>query len=150
MHTLLFLCTGNYYRSRLAEELFNHYAEAAGLDWRADSAGLSDDFEGLKAVNLHKMSTTTVAYLEKRGLPIQGRNRLPREITGEDLDRADRIIALDDEEHPPLVALRPWLHEAEIEYWDVRDLDRQTAGTATEAIDQKVKALVDDLAHPQA
>ena len=26
--TVLFLCTGNYYRSRFAEELFNHEADA--------------------------------------------------------------------------------------------------------------------------
>ncbi|MDP0499738.1 MAG: low molecular weight phosphatase family protein [Verrucomicrobiota bacterium JB022] len=145
MQTLLFLCTGNYYRSRLAEELFNHYAVEKNLDWRADSAGLSHDFEGLKAVNLHKMSTRTVAYLQERGLPIQGRERLPREITPQDLEKAARIIALDDDEHPPLVALRPWLEETEIEYWDVRDLDRETAEVATAAIDQKVQALVEEL-----
>ena len=35
--TVLFLCTGNYYRSRFAEELFNHHAERAGDDWIAQS-----------------------------------------------------------------------------------------------------------------
>jgi len=39
--TVLFLCTGNYYRSRFAEELFNHHAERAGLDWTAQSRGLA-------------------------------------------------------------------------------------------------------------
>jgi protein-tyrosine-phosphatase len=34
---VLFLCTGNYYRSRYAEELFNHLARAEGLGWRAFS-----------------------------------------------------------------------------------------------------------------
>ena len=41
MKTLLFLCTGNYYRSRYAEELFNHRAAPAGLNWRAQSRGLA-------------------------------------------------------------------------------------------------------------
>jgi len=36
---VLFLCTGNYYRSRYAEELFNHLARAEGLSWRAISRG---------------------------------------------------------------------------------------------------------------
>ena len=39
--TVLFLCTGNYYRSRFAEELFNHQAERADLDWIAQSRGLA-------------------------------------------------------------------------------------------------------------
>jgi len=37
--TVLFLCTGNYYRSRHAEAVFNHHAERLGLGWRAVSRG---------------------------------------------------------------------------------------------------------------
>jgi len=37
--TVLFLCTGNYYRSRFAEFLFNALAAEAGVDWVAESAG---------------------------------------------------------------------------------------------------------------
>jgi protein-tyrosine phosphatase len=39
--TVLFLCTGNYYRSRFAEELFNHHAERCGIGWVAHSRGLA-------------------------------------------------------------------------------------------------------------
>ena len=39
--TVLFLCTGNYYRSRYAEELFNDLARSAGLGWTAASRGLA-------------------------------------------------------------------------------------------------------------
>ena len=38
---MLFLCTGNYYRSRFAELLFNHLAKQRGLDWQATSRGLA-------------------------------------------------------------------------------------------------------------
>jgi hypothetical protein len=34
---ILFLCTGNYYRSRYVEELFNHRAKIESLPWRAFS-----------------------------------------------------------------------------------------------------------------
>src|SRR6185369_2827587 len=37
---VLFLCSGNYYRSRFAELFFNHLPAAEGLSYRADSAGL--------------------------------------------------------------------------------------------------------------
>ena len=39
--TVLFLCTGNYYRSRFAEVLFNSVASKMGLSWRAASRGLA-------------------------------------------------------------------------------------------------------------
>ena len=38
---VLFLCTGNYYRSRFAESLFNSVAGKMGLPWRASSRGLA-------------------------------------------------------------------------------------------------------------
>jgi len=41
MNKILFLCTGNYYRSRFAEHLFNWLAVKQGLDWQADSRGLA-------------------------------------------------------------------------------------------------------------
>jgi hypothetical protein len=37
---VLFLCTGNYYRSRFAEVLFNARAAEAGMAWVAASRGL--------------------------------------------------------------------------------------------------------------
>jgi hypothetical protein len=43
MNRILFLCTGNYYRSRFAEILFNWHARQRGLRWTADSRGLALD-----------------------------------------------------------------------------------------------------------
>jgi len=38
--TALFLCTGNYYRSRFAECYFRHLSAKYQLPWLADSRGL--------------------------------------------------------------------------------------------------------------
>ena len=40
MREILFLCTGNYYRSRFAEVLFNHLARESGVKAHAASRGL--------------------------------------------------------------------------------------------------------------
>ena len=38
---ILFVCSGNYYRSRFAEAVFNHEATRRNLPWRAFSRGLA-------------------------------------------------------------------------------------------------------------
>src|SRR5689334_1202389 len=60
---VLFLCSGNYYRSRFAEILFNHFAKARGLDWHADSRGLAKEFGKW---NVGPISPYTVKAIEER------------------------------------------------------------------------------------
>ena len=38
---MLFICTGNVYRSRFAEAVFNHHAEQREIPWTAFSRGLA-------------------------------------------------------------------------------------------------------------
>lgn len=58
MKSVLFLCTGNYYRSRFAEIYFNWHAPQQGLLWKAVSRGL-----GLDPCNLGPLSLHTVLRL---------------------------------------------------------------------------------------
>jgi len=61
---VLFICTGNYYRSRFAEAVFNHRAQALGLPYRAFSRGLAIDLaQG-------DLSALTQRALEERGIPL--------------------------------------------------------------------------------
>ncbi len=57
----LFVCTGNFYRSRFAEAVFNHEAGHAGLGWRAFSRGLRPH------LNEGDLSPHTAAALRQRG-----------------------------------------------------------------------------------
>ena len=63
--TVLFLCTGNYYRSRFAEILFNSVAGKMRLPWRASSRGLALE-RGVN--NVGPMAVSAVKALESRGL----------------------------------------------------------------------------------
>ena len=54
--TVLFLCTGNYFRSRFAEILFNSLSTQRGLDWTASSRGLAIE-RGAKWVFAGETST---------------------------------------------------------------------------------------------
>src|SRR5690242_19888950 len=64
-NTVLFLCTGNYYRSRYAENLFNSVAGKMGLPWKASSRGLALE-RGVN--NVGPMEVSAVKALEARGL----------------------------------------------------------------------------------
>ena len=117
---LLFLCTGNYYRSRFAEELFNSFARKANVSWIADSCGLACE-KG--SANVGPIASYTQNGLLERDISISAPIRFPKRVSRDDLLRADRIIALNEEEHRPLIQyLFPDLID-KVEFWQVGDVD---------------------------
>jgi len=136
---VLFLCTGNYYRSRFAELLFNHLATAQGLAWVADSRGVATE---LGASNVGPISAYTVARLQAMGVPLPDTIRFPQQVTEADLQAAALTIALDRTEHRPYMIERLPAWADRIDYWDVADLHALTATAALGRIEQAVRALV--------
>lgn len=87
---LLFLCTGNYYRSRFAEILFNALATSTGLNWVAVSRGLATDRVSGK---VGPISAYVVKGLEARGIALD-LARSPEQVQEGDLRSAELVIAL--------------------------------------------------------
>lgn len=140
--TILFLCTGNYYRSRFAELYFNHHAQAKGLTWRADSRGLATELtNGLPG----SISVHTVAKLTELGIPLPATHRRYKPCLAEDLRNATRVIALKEAEHRPLLARRHAGWEDRVTYWHVHDLDAATPEQALAEIGQHVDRLLAEL-----
>src|SRR5215471_16579428 len=102
--TVLFLCTGNYYRSRFAEALFNSVAGRMSLPWRASSRGLALE---RGANNVGPMALSAVNALEARGLrAVAESGRFPIQATLADFEAAHWIVALKEAEHLPLLQER--------------------------------------------
>lgn len=137
MKTVLFLCTGNYYRSRFAEILFNWHAAAQQLDWRADSRGLA-----LDPRNLGHMSIYTLDRLKEMDIPIQDFLRPPKDLTSSDLESVDHIVAVKATEHRPLMTQRfpDWLDKTE--FWEVHDIDCADPEEALPHLEREVMALL--------
>lgn len=117
--TVLFLCTGNYYRSRFAEVLFNSIAEKWRLPWRATSRGL-----GLErgTHNVGPMAKSAIAALEAMSIRASDAfARMPTKLTVEELQIADRIVALKQAEHLPLLEERYPGWAAKVLFWHVDD-----------------------------
>jgi protein-tyrosine-phosphatase len=136
---VLFLCTGNYYRSRLAEEVFNHRAQHLGLDWRASSCALAIE-RGEE--NAGPISAHTLAALSKLKVPIKARPHFPIACTEQALESADLVIAMKESEHRPLLEARFQAWADRVVYWHVHDLDVAADFETTAAI---VDGLVDQL-----
>jgi predicted translation initiation factor SUI1 len=117
--TVLFLCTGNYYRSRFAEILFNSVAGKMGLRWSASSRALALE-RGEN--NVGPMSVSAVKALEAMGIrATDSFTRLPAQVTTEDLEQVDRIVALKKAEHLPLLQERFPAWAEKVEFWHVED-----------------------------
>jgi protein-tyrosine phosphatase len=142
-HRVLFLCSGNYYRSRFAEHLFNHLAEESGLPHRADSAGLWPECH---TRNPGPMSRDTIAALNERGIALPSELRSPRDVRATDIAEAALTIAVKEAEHRSIVVSRfPELLER-VEFWQVDDVDCAPPSVALPLIERHVRELIARLA----
>ena len=117
--TVLFLCTGNHYRSRFAEILFNAVAGKMSLPWKASSRGLALE-RGVN--NVGPMAVSAVKALEARGLrAVAEFGRFPIQVTAEDFEAAHWIVALKEAEHLPLLKERFPGWAENVEFWHVDD-----------------------------
>ncbi len=139
---MLFLCTGNYYRSRFAELLFNHLVTRPAIGWQAISRGLALE---LGAHNVGPVSRATLAGLVERGVALEGRHRGPLALTEEDLMSADHVVALKRDEHYSLIARHfpNWIDR--VEYWHVHDLDFALPDETLARIERDVIGLISRL-----
>jgi protein-tyrosine phosphatase len=141
---VLFICTGNYYRSRFAELLFNAAARERGLPWRAISRGT--DVFGAGRFNVGPISNVARQALEARGVPLDASLRLPLPLTEGDLTAADLIVAVCEAEHRPHLERDFPAAAARVEYWGVEDLAVTPAEDALATLERHVTALLDRLA----
>lgn len=162
---VIFICTGNFYRSRLAEELFNYYVGETNLPWEATSRGMVDSSFG-------GISPVAFEYLKKRGLSPRidpTRDSIPLKVS--DIEKAELLIAMNQEEHEPMLREkfgqipRILAQRNRLRYWNVCDVPGETNSlsqffgerrptqsprSGTEHIDFAVRALLQELKQKMA
>ena len=137
---VLFLCSGNYYRSRYAEIVFNWQAESAGLAWRAFSRGLDID-----RLNPGPISHYTRKAVAKLGIGLEEPLRYPLDASDSDFQLADHVVAVKEAEHRRMMAAKfpQWL--SKVEFWHVHDLDCCGPEDALPHLDREIGRLMDRL-----
>ena len=136
---VLFICTGNYYRSRHAEAVLNWGARRRGLAVRAFSRGL---LTSMVADEPQPLSPFTAARLAELGIPAGLTGAFPVQLAAEDLARAHRAVALRGAEHREMMRREHPAWADRIEYWDVVDIDEGPPARALARIEAEVEALL--------
>lgn len=123
MNKLLFVCTGNFYRSRLAELLFNHYAGQKGVPWEAESRGLMVDG------SLRGISPSVVHFLQQNGLEhLLSKSNPPQALKVDELESCSLIIGMSRAEHEPMfknrfgAMPRALVASGKLRFWNICDL----------------------------
>ena len=139
---VLFVCTGNHYRSRFAEALFNQKARQAQMNWRAVSRGLR------LVPSQHGISSLAQQELTKRGVPQELWEGAPQALTKEDLRKSDYIVLMDETEHRPLLELKfPMRDDRKIHYWHIGESSKMRPATACQIMCRNLEELLRTLGH---
>ncbi len=137
---ILFICTGNYYRSRFAELFFNAQAARLNLNWKADSRGIEPS-----SYNIGPIYPFVLTRLEMLGIPVNMKPRNPIRLNKSDLESADLLIALNEKEHLPLIEQGFPNWKDKILYWNIPDLNLMGHEEALSQIEKNVTALIQQL-----
>lgn len=137
MPTVLFLCSGNYYRSRFAEAMFNSLAAAEGHAWRAESRGFR-----LHPGNKGPISVHALEGLRARSIHLAEPLRDPLVATENDFQHAALVVALKEAEHRSMAQSRfpDWAER--IEYWNIHDIDCSEPDASLRELESQVRALM--------
>ena len=141
LRTVVFICTGNFYRSRFSEYLFNALAKKCGLHWRATSRGLRTWIVGKHEGPISEFAAYRLIAMR---VPFD-RARFPIQLSEIDLADADLVVALKKAEHHAMMVEQFPAWADRITYWNVDDLDCATANEALPLCEACVKALVEKL-----
>jgi protein-tyrosine phosphatase len=138
---VLFLCTGNYYRSRFAAIFFNHLAREQSLPYMATSRGLKIGWPG----NHGALSEHTERRLAAMNINFDGSRHMPMQCRECDLAEANLVIALKEAEHRAMLAARFSAWADRVTYWHVHDVDAADPDEALKEIERLVRRLINDL-----
>ena len=117
-NTVLILCTDSYLAGRCSEALCNAVVGRMGLAWTASTRMLARDEVRKKA----KISPVAANIFDAMKLRItEDFTVVPKDVTSEDFEKADRVVAVNQATHLPLLQERFPAWADKVEFWEVAD-----------------------------
>ena len=137
--TVLFLRTGNFYRSRHAEAWFNDKACRHGLHWQVKSRGFRPYLAS------EDLSDWAADRLARSGVASSLSPTKPAKVTIEYLANSTLVIAMREAEQASMRRrdFPKWTNR--IQYWDIGETDKTAPETKLPKIESEVDNLVRNL-----
>ena len=134
---VLFLGTSNRYRSRIAEIAFNAVAAKMGLPWRAQSRGLAVDPDA----KAQALPSAAIQALQAQGIRLIETAFIPKAATSADFENAALAVALNREEHQPLLIEKFPDRVEKVEFWQIGEGSEAPAKIEREVMDLLARLL---------
>lgn len=143
MNKLLFVCTGNYYRSRYAEAYMKHLSGLLKLGVDCESSG----FEIEKADYLSELYGEISPFTKDRAEVNQiykHCSETRRRFSVSSIHNYDKIIIMDEEEHSK------YLNNFNLDnnlfvFWSIKDIDKWTPSKTLSSIEEQCQLLASEI-----
>lgn len=142
MKRIYFVCMGNYYRSRLAEELAVYYAAQYEVEIQVDSGGLTDIEH---SNNVGPIASSVLRYLAAKNIQPRGARRYPKPVTADDVYASDIVVCTDADEQLHLFQNVCPEFSGKLVTWRARDQHYDPLLQTPFMIDKNVEALIKEL-----
>ena len=135
--TVLFICTGNYYRSRFAEYYLLHLLAAENWPGKVFSRGL----DIYSAGNPGPVSPITTSYLLQLQVGLPDPMPGPNALTEADFSTADLVVAMDETEHRPMLEKQFPHLLPKVTFWNYADVGFVPSAEMLPLLQQRVEEL---------
>lgn len=139
-----FICMGNYYRSRLAEELLCYYAEVHKLSIHIDSGGLD---KIPNPDNPGNIGAGVIKYLETFNISPKCAHRPPKNCNSYDLNSSNYIICVQESEQRAMFEFLFPDFKNKVTYWEVPDTEKDPQLKGPDLLHENVKNLLNHIKH---
>jgi protein-tyrosine phosphatase len=132
MFQVLFVCTGNYYRSKFADIYFNHISNL-NKNSKAISRGINIDLKN----NIGNISGFAFNYLTELDINIPNVERA-KSLVLKDVEQSDLIVGLDYDEHYKFLTSNFPFASNKMMFWKIPDLYKDDAKIALSKLKRKI------------
>lgn len=138
---VLFICKGNYFRSQMAEAIYNHLTNSSDAVSAGTYVGAPEEPEGQLLSNLFNDSSPLFQVLAKHGLSV--RHKKTVRLTPEMLKEADIVVSMAEEPYIPDY-LR---NDSRVIWWSIDNPACATLEFVEETYDKLARLIKEQLLH---